>query len=201
MLPPVSRIARAAACIMCRVPSALVCTTTSLLRNAVNTFWSEVTDSPELQRITVSETSGLLWAITMDNDIMMFDPVGNFWKSRGDGGKGKDICAANGVLYVIGMDDHVYRNTGAFGWAPLPGDGAGLRIAVGRLTDTVWVIGWNNGIWAHAGGGEWGEHPGGGVGTDIRIHNGTPYIVGSDHGLWRSAGAAGWERLNVVEAK
>ena len=163
--------------------------------------WSEVTASPELQRITVSETSGLLWAITKNNDIVMFDPVGNFWKSRGDGGKGKDICAANGVLYVIGMNDHVYRNTGAFGWAPLPGDGVGLRIAVDRLTDTVWVIGWNNGIWAHAGGGDWGEHPGGGVGTDIRIHNGTPYIVGSDHGLWRSAGAAGWERLNVVEAK
>ena len=74
----------------------------------------------------------------------------------------------------------VYRNTGAFGWAPLPGDGVVLRIAVDRLTDTVWVIGWNNGIWTH---------------------NGTPYIVGSDHGLWRSAGAAGWERLNVVEAK
>ena len=163
--------------------------------------WVQAPNSPELRRITVDATSRRLWAITEEFDVVMFDPVAKVWKSRGDGGQGKDICAANGVVHVIGMDDHVWKSTGASGWERLPGEGVGLRIAIDRLTGTIWMIGWTNGIWAHSGGGDWGEHAGGGVGTDIRIHQGTPYIVGSDHGLWRSAGAAGWERLNVIEAK
>lgn len=163
--------------------------------------WVKVPKSPELRRITVDPSIRLIWAITTDHDIVMFDPIAKVWKTRGDGGKGKDICAKSGVVHVIGMDDRVWKTVGGSGWEPLPGDGVGKRIAIDHQTGTIWVIGMNDGIWAHAGGGNWGEHAGGGVGIDIQIHQGTPYIIGSDRGLWRSAGAGGWERLNVVEAK
>ena len=122
--------------------------------------WSQVTDSPELERITVSNTSGLLWATTKDFDVVMFDPVANQWKSRGDGGKGKDICAANNALYVIGMNDHVWKNTGPSGWAQLPGEGMGKRIAVDPLNDRIWLIGWHDGILAARGRRSLGGTPG-----------------------------------------
>jgi len=171
------------------------------LWQGASTGWAQVPNSPELNRISVDATTRLLWATTKNYDVVVFDPVAKTWGSRGDGGQGKDICAANGVIHLIGMDDKVWKSTGASGWAPLPGDGKGKRITIDRLTGTIWVIGWDDGIWAHAGGGNWGQHAGAGVARDIRIHKGTPYVVGTDYGLWRSAGAAGWQRINVVEAK
>ena len=159
--------------------------------------WFAVSGSPLLKRIAVDASTGMLWALRSAGGALVLNPATNVWTEAG--GTWKDICAANGVPYVIGLNDRIYRGAGPQGWVPLPGEGRAKRIAVDPATNTLWVVGMNDGIWWHAGGGNWGEHPEDGRARDIMIFRGTPYVVGFDYGVWRSAAENGWHRLNVVE--
>ena len=162
--------------------------------------WVQIAGSPLLRRISVNSSNGIIWAITVTNDIIAFNPANGAWMPDPVGGKGKDICALGGQTYVIGNDDHIWQGGGPSGWGRIPGEGKGKRIAIDRKTGTIWVIGMDDGIWAHNGSGGWNEHPWNGVGKDLQIFNGTPYIIGSDDGVWQRAGAIGWQHINVVEA-
>jgi hypothetical protein len=159
--------------------------------------WYPMSGSPLLKRITADATTGKLWALRSAGGALVLNPATNVWTEAG--GIAKDICAANGVPYLIGMDDKVYRGAGAEGFVPLPGEGRAKRIAIDPSTNTLWVVGMNDGIWSHAGGGNWCEHPGDGRARDITVFCGTPYIIGSDYGIWQSVGENGWYRLNLVE--
>ena len=161
--------------------------------------WAPLPGSPACTRVTVDGPSGKVWVVALDNRILSFDPATKAWTEHPGGGKAKDICVHNGVPYLLGMDDHVYRSKGANGWGALAGQGMGKRIAVDAANGKLWIIGMNDGIWSYGGNGEWAEHPGGGKARDVFVHAGLPYVIGTDDGLWKSAAAAGWQRLNLVE--
>jgi hypothetical protein len=159
--------------------------------------WFRVSGSPLLKRIAVDASTGMLWGLRSTGAPFVLNPATNVWTDAG--GTAKDICAANGVPYIIGMDDRIYRGGGPAGWVPLPGEGRAKRLAIDPATNTLWVIGMNDGIWSDFGGGNWGEHPGKGRARDVMIFSGTPYVVGVDRGVWVSVGENGWQRLNAVE--
>jgi hypothetical protein len=159
--------------------------------------WYQMSGSPLLKRIAVDAATGMLWGLRSTGSARVLNPATNVWTDAG--GTAKDICAANGVPYIIAMDDKIYRGAGAAGWVPLPGVGRAKRIAIDPATNTLWVVGMNDGIWSDLGGGNWCEHPGDGRARDIIIFRGTPYVVGFDYGIWESVGENGWLRLNAVE--
>ena len=163
--------------------------------------WSVLPGSPTCKRVTIDESNGKLWVVTLDNRIVGFDPATKAWTEHPGNGRAKDVCIHNGALYVIGMDDRIYKSKGANGWEALPGQGKGKRMALDTTNGKLWVVGMNDGIWSYSGNGNWAEHPGGGKAKDLSIHAGLPYVIGLDDGLWKSIGSAGWKKLNLVEPK
>ena len=61
---------------------------------------------------------------------------------RPAGGKAKDICAWEGGVYIIGLNDYIYKSS-PNGWVLLPGEGKAKRIAVDADSGQLWVIGMN----------------------------------------------------------
>lgn len=163
--------------------------------------WTPLSNSPTCMRITLDATSGRLWMVALNSRIWSYNPPTNSWAEHPGAGAAKDICVLKGVPHIIGMDDRVWKSAGQSGWTPLPGAGAGRRIAADNENDKLWIVGMNNGIWSDDGHGNWTEFPVGASARDIFIHQGTPYIVGSDNGLWKGAGKFGWQKLNLVEPK
>jgi hypothetical protein len=165
-----------------------------------STRWAPVPGSPSVKRIAIDASSGKLWCITSSNAIKSFDPGTRSWQTHPGSGKGRDICAHDGVPYVIGTDAQIYKSAGAAGWTLLPGGGFGKRISVDTKSGKLWVIGNNDGIFAYHGANGWAEHAHQGRAREIFVHEGRPYIIAlQGDALWRSAGAAGWHRMNVVE--
>ena len=162
--------------------------------------WVPVPGSPALKRISVNPSNGILWCITPNNGIVSYNPSSAAWTPDPAGGKAKDICAWEGGVFLIGLNDHIYRSVPG-GWAPLPGEGTAKRIAVDAGSGKLWVIGMNDGIWSYNGNGGWNEHPQEGRARDIVVHKGKPYVIGTDYNVWQSVGAAGWAQINVVESQ
>jgi len=162
--------------------------------------WVPVPGSPSLKRISANPSNGVIWCITPNNSIVSYSPSSNLWTPDPAGGKAKDICAWEGGVFIIGLNDHIYKS-GPGGWAPLPGEGTAKRIAVDPGSGKLWVIGMNDGIWSYNGNGGWNEHPHEGRGKDIVVHKGKPYVIGTDFNVWKSVGAAGWAQINVVESQ
>lgn len=160
--------------------------------------WEIINGSPPCKRITVDAASDRIWVVDVNSGVHRFNPATRAW-AVSPAARAKDICAHDGVVHVIGMDDKVWAK-GANGWTPLPGDKKGRRIAVDARNAKLWLVDLDNRIWSRKGVG-WEEHPFDGRAKDIFIHRGTPYIIGMDDGLWRSIGQFGWHRLNVVEPK
>ena len=161
--------------------------------------WAPINGSPNTRRVSLDRSTGKLWVVTSDAKIMSFTPSSKAWVEHPGGGLAKDICAYQGVPYVIGMDDRIWRSAGANGWQALPGQGKAKKIAIDHQAGKLWVIGMNDGIWSHEGNGNWKEHAHEGRGKDIFVHDNLPYVIGLDDGLWRSAGKYGWQKLNLIE--
>jgi hypothetical protein len=161
--------------------------------------WQVLPGSPACSRLTVDGPSGKVWVVALDNRILSFDPATKAWVEHAGGGKAKDICVHNGIPYVLGMDDRVYKSKGVNGWGALAGEGKGKRIAVDAANGKLWVVGMNDGIWSYSGSGNWVEHPGGGKAKDLFVQPSMPYVIGLDDGLWKSAASAGWQKMNIVE--
>jgi len=133
------------------------------------------------KRLT-ADNQDKLWVIGTSNEIFSFN--GSAWDKYPGGGIGLDIAAYNGVPFVVGMDQKIYRGTGA-GFAEMPGDGRATRIAVDLSNGTIYVIGTDKGIYYHNGQ-IWVKYAGGeGQGVDITAQGGFPYVVGTDGFLWR----------------
>ena len=162
--------------------------------------WFQVTGSPALKRIAVNPSNGLIWGLTPTHGIISFNVSHNLWKPDPAGKKAKDICAWEGGVCIIGLDDRIYEGGPGSDWKLLPGDGTAKRIAVDAANGQLWVIGMNDGIWSYAGSAGWNEHPEQGRGKDLLVFQHSPFVIGTDDNIWQSAGAAGWNHLNVVEA-
>jgi hypothetical protein len=162
--------------------------------------WAPLRSSPACMRVTVDAASGAVWVVTLDSRIMTFQVSGHRWIEHAGGGRAKDICLHNGIPYIIGLDDKIWKSVGPNGWTPLPGQGKGKRIAVNPETGRLWVVGLNDGIFGNViGTGDWREHPGGGRAKDLFFYKRRLFIKGMDRGIWRGAGEFGWHRLNLIE--
>ena len=162
--------------------------------------WVVLPGSPSVKRIATDASTGVLWCITSTNAIKSFTPGTRAWQTHPGGGKGRDICAHDGVPYVIGTNSGIYQSRGGDGWRLLPGGGKGKRVGVDTNTGKLWVIGMNDGIYAYHGASGWNEHAHNGRARELFVHDGKPFIIGkTGNALWRSAGAAGWHRMNVIE--
>ena len=162
--------------------------------------WVQIAGSPSLKRISVNSSNGMIWAITTSNDIIAFNPANGAWMPDPVDGKGKDICALGGKVYVIGNDDHIWQGGGPSGWGRIPGEGRGQAYRH-RSHDRHYL-------------GDRHERRDMGPQRQRRLERASverrwegpadlqryPYIIGSDNGVWQSAGANGWEHLNAVEA-
>jgi hypothetical protein len=161
--------------------------------------WVVVAGSPVLKRLSVNQSNGDIWCLTPSNGITRYSAPNNSWTPDPTGFKAKDICAWEGGVFAIGLDDFIFKK-GTNGWTLLPGDGKAKRIAIDADSGQLWVIGMNDGIWSYVGSAGWNEHPWEGRGKDIVVHKGKPYVIGMDFNVWQSVGAAGWSQINVVEA-
>jgi hypothetical protein len=160
--------------------------------------WTLLSSSPLCTRLTIDPATGEVWVISTESRVFRYREQDHRWDEHAGGGKAKDIVICNGVPYVIGMDDKIWKSAGQSGWQPMSGTGKAKRLAFDSQANRLWVIGMNDGVWSDVGNGNWLEHPGGGRGKDLFVHLGVPYIIGSDDALWRSVGQSGWSRMNLV---
>jgi hypothetical protein len=160
-------------------------------------------------RLAVDAISGgHLWALTTERRIFHYDGAGS-WIELAGHGLGKDICVAAGQVYVIGDDDHIWKDIGAGGWQPLPGDQAAVRLAVDSATGKLWIINGKGEVLRSSGTGNWDKTPTGDVpGTDpsrrwvssqLAVLGDRTYVIGPDLTIWVSSAGFGWHRVRMTE--
>ena len=69
-----------------------------------------------LKRITVDRSKGTLWALSVEGRIYSRVPGAIVWIEHPGNGRGNEVVAHDGVAYVIGAGDRLYRSQGAAGW-------------------------------------------------------------------------------------
>jgi len=163
--------------------------------------WLPVPGSPLLKRISVNAADGIIWVIMNGDYIASYNPTNGGWISDSVGGKGTDICAREGTVYVIDAEGYVWSGSGHGGWGRIAGEGKAKRIALDPVSGPLWAIDLGARIKSYDGSGGWIEHPQNGMGYDILSHKQKPFVIGLDHGVWNSAGINGWNHINVVEAE
>jgi hypothetical protein len=165
--------------------------------------WTQIAGSPECIRLTIDGIDGSLWAIAADNRIFHYTGRPPRWIEHPGTGRAKDICAAQGKPYVIGMNDRVFKSAGSQ-WEALPGDMQAERIAINPSDGRLWIVAKDNSIQSCSGNGQWQLYagvPGVNVNlgpSDLVVFQGNPYIIGPDLDVWVGSCGWGWSKLNVT---
>jgi hypothetical protein len=146
-----------------------------------STAWTQMPNSP-VKRIYAEPAASKLWAIGMGGELL-YASTGT-WAEYPSGRGATDICAYNGIPFVIGGDTKIYRGA-VTGCVELPGGGMGKKIAVDPTNGTIWVIGMDDGIYYFNGGGwvPYGDATGRAI--DIAASGGYPYVIGTDGDFWK----------------
>lgn len=77
--------------------------------------WVQVSNSPQVKAIALDPATNKLWAVRLDGRIVSRGTLG-LWAEHPGNGVALDIVAYDGIPYVIGTDEGLWRGVGHNGW-------------------------------------------------------------------------------------
>lgn len=161
--------------------------------------WVKMESSPTCLRICTDPAAGTIWVVSTDGRILHYVGHTKQWIEHPGGGRAKDICIANGVPYVIGTDDRVWKSAGANGWSQLTGTQTASRIAADPQSGELWIVEPGDGkVFYGSGNGSWSQY-GGGQAKEIAVSTHGPMITSLGDHLWMGVKYWGWFRMNTVQ--
>ena len=158
--------------------------------------WIKIEYSKKIIDIAIDPKTEIAWAIDVDKKILKL--INNKWIHYGGQGRGKAIRVFNNTIWVIGMDNSLWKNVSSTNWQQMLNTKM-KDFAISPDNHKIWFIDTSNKIKS------WTEgaklimpHPASeGRAKKIKLYNGIPYVIGMDNTIWKSAGNSGWKRLNI----